>query len=358
MKENNLSAFFIDFENFYYTLTDQFQMSTTSANESSATLIGEALDRVHRSLGEFVIRMAFADWTELSGPKRELQRMGIRTMDVLSTKHKNSADIELSLSVQEIVLTREDVRSIVIVAGDRDYMPIALRIRERGKLLHVIGFEVNLSGDLKKLVGEGNYSYIGTGNTLADDQVQVPSLEPKTVKNLGKNVKLSPDQIITVEAAIRAFDEYGPRFGSVKLSGFLVDRLAKALPNLDHLQRKEVFSSLVALDAIRTYQKDAYAGDEVFTVFEVNEDSDIVKKFRKDNDTGKELLKKAVVSIVDKDGYVLGSVLGMTLRKIEPSFTPAKYGCRNVREFTERYPDILVDTEEKSGEDRKYKIVS
>jgi uncharacterized LabA/DUF88 family protein len=358
MGENNLSAFFVDFENFYYTLTDQFQMPATSANEISATLIGEALDKVHRNLGEFVIRMAFADWTDFSGPKKELQKMGIRTVDILSTKYKNSADIELSLSVQEVVLTREDVHSVVIVAGDRDYMPIALRIRERGKLLHIIGFEENLSGDLKKLVGEGNYSYIEVRKSSVGDQEQVPLLEPKSVKHFGKTIKLTPDQIVTVEMAIRAYDEYKPKFGSVKLSGFLVDRLAKALPNLDHLQRKEVFSSLVNLEVIKTYQKEAYARDEVFTVFEINEDNDIVKKFRKDNGTGRELLKKTVATAVDENGYILGSALGTALRKIDPSFTPAKYGCRNVREFTEQYPDILIDTEEKSGQDRKYKVVS
>ncbi|MDA8054532.1 MAG: NYN domain-containing protein [Thermoplasmatales archaeon] len=358
MEIKNLSAVFIDFENFYYTLTDQLQMPLTKANEISPTLIGKELDRIHNSLGEFVIRMAFADWTDLSGPKKELQKMGIRAMDILSTKYKNSADIELSLSVQEVVLTREDVQSIVIVAGDRDYMPIALRIRERGKLLHIVGFEINLSGDLKKLVGKDNYSYIEMESSSPEEQIQSPPLEPKSVKHLGKTIKLSPDQVVAVEVAIRAFDEYGPKFGSVKLSGFLVDRFAKALPNLDHLQRKEVFGSLVDLEILRTHQKQGFLGDEIFTVFEINEENDIVKKFRKDYGTGKELLKKAVASVVDESGYVLGSKLGTILRKIDQSFSPANYGCRNVMEFTERYPDILLDTGEKAGEDRKYKIAN
>jgi hypothetical protein len=36
-------------------------------------------------VGEFVIRQAFADWSRLQGPKKELQFMGIRIVDVLAT---------------------------------------------------------------------------------------------------------------------------------------------------------------------------------------------------------------------------------------------------------------------------------
>ncbi len=70
--------------------------------------------------------------------------MGIRAIDVLSNVHKNSADIELSLAVKEVILIRADIRTIVVFAGDRDYMPTALRVRERGRRLHFVGFEVSL----------------------------------------------------------------------------------------------------------------------------------------------------------------------------------------------------------------------
>ena len=90
----------------------------------------------------------------MQDPKKELQRLGIRIIDILSTEYKNSADIELSLAAQETILTRGDVDTIVIFAGDRDYMPIANRARESGKNLHFVGFEKSLSGDLKRLVGK------------------------------------------------------------------------------------------------------------------------------------------------------------------------------------------------------------
>ena len=150
MSERKLVAVFIDFENFYYALTNLYGLSYEQASGSALSMIGNSLDSLRGDLGEFVIMQAYADWSDLDEPKTELQKMGIRVFDVLSSIHKSSTDLELSLALQEILLTRDDINTIIIFSGDRDYMPIALRIRERGKLVHFVGFPENLSGDLKK----------------------------------------------------------------------------------------------------------------------------------------------------------------------------------------------------------------
>jgi uncharacterized LabA/DUF88 family protein len=277
MTDRKLAAVFIDFENFYYSLTNLYGLSYDEANQSAISLIGKQIDELKEKIGEFIIRQAFADWSELAEPKKELQKMGIRVVDVLSNLHKNSADIELSLSVQEVVLTRSDIDVIVIFAGDRDYMPIALRTRERGKLLYLVGFEGSLSGDLKKLVGEGNYSYLVPERDAYKTEGKTISSQPQTQVVLEKNEinleGLDSDQIKAAIVAIEAWDTYKERFGSVKLSGFLVDRLAKALPNLDHLQRKGVFNKLEEENILWTEVKDSWYGDESFAVFKINEDS-------------------------------------------------------------------------------------
>ena len=114
MQGKELAAVFIDFENFYFSLTNLYEMTYGDAGEVVVALIASQLDKLRSEKGEFIIRQAFADWSAFQGPKKELQKIGIRIVDVLSTEYKNSADIELSLAVLETILTRQDIGTIVI----------------------------------------------------------------------------------------------------------------------------------------------------------------------------------------------------------------------------------------------------
>lgn len=219
--QKNFAAVFIDFENFYYSLTNLYELSFEDPGETAVALIDNQIEKLKEKCGEIIIRQAFADWRSMQVPKAELQKMGIRIIDILSTGYKNSADIELSLAAQEILLTRDDIATIIIFAGDRDYMPIANRTREKGKTVHFVGFEKSLSGDLKRLVGEGNYSYarpeeIGSytkpgvfvsGDAMNSDHLPMEDLDPNQKK--------------AALAALDSFDRYKGAFGCVKVSVFL-----------------------------------------------------------------------------------------------------------------------------------------
>lgn len=286
MEGRKLAAVFIDLENFYYSLTNTYGLTYDGATSACVGIVGNALEKIENKKTDVIIRQAFADWSNLSEVKNELQRMGVRVVDVLSTEYKNSADIELSLAVQEVVLTRQDIGTIAILAGDRDYMPVALRVRERGKSLFFIGFRETLSGDIKKLVGEGYYFYADPVSFEIYDEMESKRRGPAARTTSVE--ELSNEELKAAEAAIGAFDEYREKFGSVKLGAFLVDRLAKALPELSHLQRKQVFQSLVEKGVLETQMRESavpggMGESEKFAVFIVREDSSLVKTIRKMN---------------------------------------------------------------------------
>ena len=204
----------------------------------------------------------------------------MQIVNVGSTPKKNSADIELSLSVQEIMLGRHDVDVLVVMAGDRDYMPITIRAEEQAKSLLFISFRNSLSGDLKALVGADSCFYVNPqSGTIGDEEtpgakgirLEVTIVkEPRTVKDL------SEQEIAALRAAIRAFDEYKPKYGDVKLSGFLVDGLSRVLPSLSHLERKQVFTMLQKKGLVHTSLKMTPYG-EPFVVFSVDESNPIVQ---------------------------------------------------------------------------------
>lgn len=76
------------------------------------------------------------------------------------------------------------------------------------------------------------------------------------------------------------------------------------------------------------------------------------------DEDGSDILKKAAQILADDNGNVLGSDLGLMLRKLDPSFSPLNYGSKNLSDFIKKHPDILVDTKKKSGMDKKYMVVS
>lgn len=277
MNTENLAAVLIDYDNIYITLINQYGYSRTTARTKTVRILGNLLTHMEEDLGlSPIIRQAFADWSLYPDILNELSIMGVRVMHVKGVTGKNSADIELSLSLQEIMLTRPDIDVLVAVAGDRDYLPIAQRVQEKAKRIAFYSFERSLSGDIKELVGKDNCFYIDpeTNDVLRESAKKQPPSNRDSAKSAPK---LDSAQESAMRAALEADREYGPKFGSVKLSGFLVDRLAKALPEKSHLERKDIFSSLVDHGLIKLSTESNVHGMD-FTVFRVEVSHPLVKE--------------------------------------------------------------------------------
>lgn len=288
MENQSLGSIFIDFDNLYAALLNQYKYDGARSLAKTVQIIGSVFGYIEDHLKiSPIIRQAFADWSMHQDVLGELYTMGIRAVNIKSMHEKSSADIELSLSLQEIMLTRENVQYLIVVSGDRDYMPISQRVRERGKQIIFFSYKDCLSGDLKKLVGEGNYYYLDyeTDTVIEkDEKEQKRGLkEEKGVakkRRRDKGLELSDDQITSLKAAIRAHKKWSPVYGSTKLGRFLVEDLAIALPKLEHLKRKEVFNTLKAFKLIDVKTESGVGVD--FAVFTINMDHPLVKRLSKD----------------------------------------------------------------------------
>ena len=66
---------------------------------------------------------------------------------------KNSADVQLACDVCRVLYRRPDIDAIVIVSGDRDFIPIARQVLEENRELRVVAIPDSTSGDLRMRVG-------------------------------------------------------------------------------------------------------------------------------------------------------------------------------------------------------------
>ena len=111
------------------------------------------IDRT-RQQGTIMSARAYADWTanllapvlgDFRANAIELVQLPTSTM---SKEHKNTADIQLTVDALEMVFSPVRPDIIVIVGGDRDYVPLVQKLKRYGVFVMGIGVEAGVSNVL------------------------------------------------------------------------------------------------------------------------------------------------------------------------------------------------------------------
>lgn len=145
---NNV-ALFVDYENVYWSLKNNYTLIIQP---------GRLIDLIKQEAqreGQVVLASAYADFDqpEFKGLQTDLQRRSVEPRHVFSKSfpegiRKNAADIELSLDALELMYTRDDIDTYVLVCGDRDLIQLIRKLHTRNKRVSVIGVGRTTSNDL------------------------------------------------------------------------------------------------------------------------------------------------------------------------------------------------------------------
>lgn len=92
-------------------------------------------------LGRVNVNRAYANWTFFLSYNAELQDHAIDLVQLFprGAHGKNGADIRMAIDVIEDMALYPHIATVVIVGGDSDYIPIAQRVRQKGKTIVGIG---------------------------------------------------------------------------------------------------------------------------------------------------------------------------------------------------------------------------
>lgn len=132
---------FIDYENIAISLSQTRQLAVSPMQ--LARVFREAAE-CH---GRVTVARAYADWDRFSGAARAFAQHHIEPRFVL--QGKNSADMELSLQVQELIADDDSVNTIILATGDRDFLAIIRRLQQQNKRVVIWGVEERTSEQLK-----------------------------------------------------------------------------------------------------------------------------------------------------------------------------------------------------------------
>jgi hypothetical protein len=272
-------ALFIDFENMQRVI--ETLHGVPDGKEEALRLIRNLINFVERDDDRIIIRRAFADWEDVGSdpdPQSSLALMSVKPEYVLGKPGKNSADLALSLDALEVLLTRNDIEGFLIVGGDRDYIPIVSRIREKGKLVRIVGFPDATSGDLITIIGRENFVDGNGLLTRGHRRPRVTRRETKAERDTdGESEHLSEENLgRCVELILQAEGQFGPE---IWLNPFYKNFMNEAFTTLTDEQRKDIIYELGNRGVLAVQAKEEHMGKHYSVVF-LNHDHSMVKEIQ------------------------------------------------------------------------------
>lgn len=141
----NRIAIYWDFENIHASLCSlKFGSSwyrTNRTTKQPRVVDVDSIMEYAAGLGQININRAYANWTSLYNYNFVLQDHCIDLIQLFPKGGyaKNGADIRMAIDITEDLLFHPHISTIAIVGGDSDYVPIAQKVRQKGKAIVGIG---------------------------------------------------------------------------------------------------------------------------------------------------------------------------------------------------------------------------
>jgi len=277
------AAMFVDYENLYSVLASQ-----SSKSKQTSTYATEILDEVGRYLEEgddtpIIHGRAYAPFdilhdTEDANIPSSLHRLGVEPSYVPSAMQGNTSEIRLTTEVTRFLTERTDVQTIVIVTGDRPYLPLVRTIREQGCRALVAAVNPPQTDGYAE-----NDLYLDARNLLSRDSREdllenAPEDGPEYDASSDSSFPPRYDRLDNPVAlrTIAITEEHFGQYEEVYLTP-LLRKLSDVLAH-DH-DPKALVSELEAAGAVRLEKRDGYPYD--YTVLIVNDDHPDVQEVRK-----------------------------------------------------------------------------
>lgn len=122
-------------------------------NLSSPAWVNEAITTIEATEGPIAVRRAYGSAENLKGLAESLREWAIRPfLNVYLTK--NTTDMALAVDAMELACQTPAPQTLVIGSGDADFVPLVVRLRERG-------IKVLCASEYRKMAPEAFKAYDG-----------------------------------------------------------------------------------------------------------------------------------------------------------------------------------------------------
>ena len=202
--------------------------------------------------GKVAVQRAYADWRRYPQYMVPLAEASIDTIQATAygSSKKNATDIRLAVDAVELVFTRPEIGTYILLSGDSDFSSLVLKLKEYGKYVIGVGIRES-SSDLLVMNCDEYYSYNElAGLTRASDVEHVRhdpwELVVEAVKQMtAHNDVMRSDRLKQVMQEIDpGFDEKDAGFS--RFSKFVQEAAHRGLIATDRLDNGQFEISLGA----------------------------------------------------------------------------------------------------------------
>src|SRR5512132_223444 len=219
------AALLIDFDN--VTMGIRSDLQTELRNLLSSAIVK----------GKVAVQRAYADWRRYP---QYIVPMYESSIDLIyapayGSAKKNATDIRLAIDALELVFTRPEIGTFILLSGDSDFSSLVIKLKEYGKYVIGVGIRES-SSDLLVQNCDEYYSYNALAGLVKanDDEQQTRKYDPwelvtEAVQRMKRNNDvMRSDRLKQVMQEIDAtFDE--KNLGMAKFSRFVQDAVQRGL---------------------------------------------------------------------------------------------------------------------------------
>ena len=281
------AAMFVDYDNLHSVLTSQ-----SSTDQRTSTYAFEILDEVRRYLEEgddtpTILGRAYGAFdTRLKAEEGDvpsrLYRSGFEPKYVSNETQRNASEIQLTIDAAQFLTERSDVQMVVIVTGNRPYLPLARRIREHGRRVLVAAVNPPQSEEAPAIAEDD--LYLDARNLLSrESREDLLANAPQNGHSRSRRGAVGNPpprryQELTNPTARRTIDITDEHFGQYE-EVYLTPLLRKLSDVLgpDH-DPKALVGELEAAGAVRLEKREGHPYD--YTVLILNDDHPDVQDIR------------------------------------------------------------------------------
>src|SRR5688500_1911942 len=196
--------------------------------------------------GKVAVQRAYADWRRYPQHMVPLAEASIDTIQATAygSAKKNATDIRLAVDAMELVFTRPEIGTYILLSGDSDFSSLVLKLKEYGKYVIGVGIRES-SSDLLVMNCDEYYSYNALAGLVKTNEEEAVSRDPwelvtEAIQRMQRNGDvMRSDRLKQVMQEIdSSFDE--GNLGFSKFSKFTTEAAQKGLITITRLENGQL----------------------------------------------------------------------------------------------------------------------
>ena len=192
--------------------------------------------------GKVTVQRAYADWRRYP---QYIVPLSENSIDLIfapayGSSKKNATDIRMAIDGMELVFTRPEIGTFILLTGDSDFSSLVLKLKEYGKYVIGVGIQESSSDILVQNCDE-YYSYTNLAGLRKSDDSEHSAVDPWVLVERAVSQMAERGDVMRSDRLKQVMMEIDPGFdegdfGYSKFSRFITEASSKGLVQLRRLE--------------------------------------------------------------------------------------------------------------------------